>query len=686
MEKITNFNDLAVVVSWARMSRGQHPKASLEVQNNGNHTMKNVKAYMPVPSGLAIWDNTATPIYDDTLVLTIDSLQPKKSASLPFIFFVNPTNYKLGDKICFKAYIDAASTARDSMPDDNIFDDCGTVSAPLDPNEKLVQGDVEKTYLDKFVTYTVHFQNKGTDTAYRVVVRDTIDMTHLDLEGFKLNWSDYPCKALIYENVIEFIFDNIRLPYESLSGVKSEAGFNFTLGLRPVARKENDFKNKAAIFFDYEEPVITAPAVVKYVNPLKIRNLSSGSICNNQKGSVTYFSKVAVNNNNNFILQLSDKNGDFSQAVQIGTVQSQAGSGSIEFAVPMNTAEGSYKIRLISTSPVMEGFGDSGIITLQVKHKPDITSSTNLVNNSICDNQKIKIDLMFSGAEFELYKNGLMEAQDTDALNYEADIKLGDQYVVYAKDLATNCSDTSYLKPIVLLSPEIGLDILDRKAAYCQGEQVRFLLSGNSEYDLYMEKALLTHTTEGYYMHTFATVGVASYQAKGTASNVCSDQSDTLMVLVNPLPDKPVINVSGNKLSVTASVLTVKWYKDGVYVGKTLSIDDAPSGDYVVEAISAEGCISRSDMYHHQNTGIDKLTENAFNIYPNPATEELNILTSYNGNYEISLCDLSGKVIGKWTVDGQAYKLDLTGVAPGMYIVKVMNADGVYSKAVSVSR
>lgn len=62
-------------------------------------------------------------------------------------------------------------------------------------------------------------------------------------------------------------------------------------------------------------------------------------------------------------------------------------------------------------------------------------------------------------------------------------------------------------------------------------------------------------------------------------------------------------------------------------------------------------------------------------VYPNPTTERVNI-TAPTRMETISLYGMSGRLLGQWTVNAEQYNLDMSNLAPGMYVALVTTADG----------
>ncbi|MBL7930373.1 MAG: T9SS type A sorting domain-containing protein [Bacteroidia bacterium] len=138
-----------------------------------------------------------------------------------------------------------------------------TVLSSYDPNFKEVspQGTGPQGYIDgkdSILTYVIHFQNTGSYYAQNIVVVDTID-TDLNIGTLRPGYSDHNFTTTVDENrVARFSFKNINLPWQSQYGDALSSGmFVYSIKLKKNLAPLTQIKNKAAIYFDYNEPVIT---------------------------------------------------------------------------------------------------------------------------------------------------------------------------------------------------------------------------------------------------------------------------------------------------------------------------------------------------------------------------------------------------------------------------------------------
>ena len=164
------------------------------------------------------------------------------------------------------ATANAQSTTFDGIVANNVHSITHTIVASYDPNDKQAvtsSGQNEAVYLidvDEYIDYTVRFQNTGTDTAFTVVVADTIspllDMASLQILGTSHAYSAHIATG----NVLSFTFANILLPDSNVNEPASHGLIAFRM--RPVQGIAigSTIDNAADIYFDFNDPVHTNTA------------------------------------------------------------------------------------------------------------------------------------------------------------------------------------------------------------------------------------------------------------------------------------------------------------------------------------------------------------------------------------------------------------------------------------------
>ncbi|MCB0548990.1 MAG: DUF11 domain-containing protein [Phaeodactylibacter sp.] len=139
--------------------------------------------------------------------------------------------------------------------------DCRENVGSYDPNDKQVfpRGYGEENFVrpGTELEYLIRFQNTGTDTAFTVVIRDTLSAL-LDVKSIRPGAASHDYSYRIYGGgILEFRFDDILLP-DSTTNLEASQGFvKFFARHYPDAELGSTILNQAGIYFDFNEPVIT---------------------------------------------------------------------------------------------------------------------------------------------------------------------------------------------------------------------------------------------------------------------------------------------------------------------------------------------------------------------------------------------------------------------------------------------
>ena len=143
-----------------------------------------------------------------------------------------------------------------------------TVTASLDPNAKEATtstGASDELYLidqDEWLDYTIQFQNTGTDTAFFVVITDTLPET-LDPSSFLMGVRSHPGSVEMGDHgTLRFIFPNILLPDSNANEAASHGFVSFRIKPYEPVLPGTEIENNANIYFDFNPPVITEPSVL----------------------------------------------------------------------------------------------------------------------------------------------------------------------------------------------------------------------------------------------------------------------------------------------------------------------------------------------------------------------------------------------------------------------------------------
>jgi uncharacterized repeat protein (TIGR01451 family) len=104
------------------------------------------------------------------------------------------------------------------------------------------------------IEYQITFQNTGTDTIQRVVIRDTLS-ENLDITTVRPGASSHPYDFEIYDNgILKFTFENIHLPPDS-SANGTYGSVKFKISQKSSLPAGSIISNSAAIFSHYDAPL-----------------------------------------------------------------------------------------------------------------------------------------------------------------------------------------------------------------------------------------------------------------------------------------------------------------------------------------------------------------------------------------------------------------------------------------------
>ena len=164
----------------------------------------------------------------------------------------------VGDILSF--YTEATGLSPETTPSNNSFALRQTVVGSYDPNDKTcLQGErLDPDMVGEYVHYLIRFENTGTYPAEFVVVKDIINTSTFDIKTLEIVDASHPMYARVSQgNIVEFIFENINLPFDDAN---NDGYVAFRIRTRAGLSIGDKLENSAAIYFDYNHPIITNTA------------------------------------------------------------------------------------------------------------------------------------------------------------------------------------------------------------------------------------------------------------------------------------------------------------------------------------------------------------------------------------------------------------------------------------------
>lgn len=138
--------------------------------------------------------------------------------------------------------------------------DCDMIIGAYDPNDKFAWpfgiGNTNKIGRYENLEYRIRFQNTGNDTAFTIVVVDTISDL-LNIETLRFTATSHPYTYEINNRVLTIRFDNIALP-DSTTNLEGSIGyFRFMIDQMTDNPFTYQIENFADIYFDFNPPIRT---------------------------------------------------------------------------------------------------------------------------------------------------------------------------------------------------------------------------------------------------------------------------------------------------------------------------------------------------------------------------------------------------------------------------------------------
>ena len=173
---------------------------------------------------------------------------------------------------------------------------------------------------------------------------------------------------------------------------------------------------------------------------------------------------------------------------------------------------------------------------------------------------------------------------------------------------------------------------------------------------------------------TVATAG--SYTAFSlNADNVLSPTSNTITVVVNPLPTPTI--TSNNTILSTQNFASYQWYLNGAPISGANQQNFTPtvSGNYTVEVTSAQNCKATSAAQAIVINSIEEL--NRYFSIQNPIHEKLQITSATN--FTVRIFDMAGKEIATLSESAKSFAINTDNWAKGLYLLHLQNNIGKFS-------
>jgi uncharacterized repeat protein (TIGR01451 family) len=262
--KTPGIQDLGVTCYMAGVPRpGFESNYYITASNLGTTEENGVVTFTLDPQLIYVSSNPpANTISGNTLTWNLDGLGYLDVRSLE-LRVKTPATTLIGAHVISTATI----SPTDPNPVNNTAVSDEEVKGSYDPNDKLEahNGTISRDQVNagEALVYTIRFQNTGNAAAEKVIVADQLPIL-LDPAGIQvLDASHAYTMDLRGNGYVEFTFDMINLPDSASNQAASQGYVRFAVQIRKEAPRAAEVRNTANIYFDFNTPIVTPPAITK---------------------------------------------------------------------------------------------------------------------------------------------------------------------------------------------------------------------------------------------------------------------------------------------------------------------------------------------------------------------------------------------------------------------------------------
>lgn len=158
----------------------------------------------------------------------------------------------------------------------------------------------------------------------------------------------------------------------------------------------------------------------------------------------------------------------------------------------------------------------------------------------------------------------------------------------------------------------------------------------------------------------------------------------TDILAVEPFEGDVDLTVSGNG----TGTLSYEWTGPNGFSASTEDIDGLDTkGLYTVVVTDIDGCSGTESFDVQGNIGVNTLTSESLNVYPNPANDQLTVAFGVAGNFNVELVNLKGELVSSRQINtsaGNTVNFDVAELPAGVYAITVFNESEKITKEIVI--
>ncbi len=308
----------------------------------------------------------------NALNLAVNNFVPGQANSFYVYTTVKPTA-TLGNML--------QATARITGGNANAADTANTtIRGSYDPNDKQATPKLSVTEVADnahWINYTVRFQNTGNDTAFTVVVADTLNVSKLQTNTLQLTGTSHDVKATQNDNIVYFEFLNINLPDSNKNKTASNGFVSFRVKPITTLTNGNVVPNKASIYFDYNSPILTNTANT-IIGTLPLTLTAFGAIPKEEQNKIfIYWNTANEVNTSYFIIEQSTDARNFTPSAEVAAIGK--GNNSYYYNIAKNNVQ-YVRLKMVDKNGT---FSHSNIIRITTNDKQQTITVASPAKNEL---------------------------------------------------------------------------------------------------------------------------------------------------------------------------------------------------------------------------------------------------------------------------------------------------------------
>ncbi len=337
--------------------------------------------------------------------------------------------------------------------------------------------------------------------------------------------------------------------------------------------------------------------------------------------------------------------------------------------VVINQVDIQYASQKIRAATFGRGLWENDLIECNAP-LPEIQAA----KTDICEGDSVRLEVQ------DIYKSYLWSSGERTNYIY---VKSAGNYYVTVTDSSDCVYSTTPISINIHSIPNISVNVTGN-TTFCEGDSV--ILTGNPKFTF-----TKWEWSNGLTDRSITVKSSGIYRVTGTTSDSCVNTSDSVVIVVNPVPEKPTITRNGNILTASQA-LKYQWYRNNVPIQQATlqSLVMTRDGTYTVKVFNEFDCFSLSDPLDVILGIEDKEASNeTVTLQPNPTPGTFTVVIN-SGVYSkasIEVSDLQGNkitYISEFEFTGSSrHDVDLRNYTAGVYLVKVyLNDEVIYKKII----